>query len=93
MRQAEHQSVPLSSGNVLDKISKDLFIEFMSREQADPESVLLDIVNDMIDNRKYRAYTMSEEWVPFFTAMQKITKQICKKQGRLEKENKEVKGK
>lgn len=43
-------------------------------DQKDPEVILQDVVTDMIDNRKFRSYTQSEEWLPFFTAMNKIIK-------------------
>lgn len=59
---------------IQDRASKELFVEFMSKEQSDPEIALQDILNDMLDNRKYRAYTDPQEWLPFFTAMSKIVK-------------------
>lgn len=45
----------------------------------------------MLDNKKYRSYTQPDEWQPFFTAMQRIAKQISKKESRLEKDLKDYK--
>jgi|LauGreDrversion4_2_1035121.scaffolds.fasta_scaffold114386_2 hypothetical protein len=58
----------------------------MSKEQKEPDVILQEIVTDIVDNKKYRSYTHIEEWQPFFSAMNKIVKQIVKKQGGLEKE-------
>ena len=62
-------------------------------DQKDPEVVLQDVITEMLDTRKYRSYTNPEEWKPFFTAMNLIVKQICKKQTRLEKESSSFKDK
>lgn len=65
----------------------------MNRTQVDPEIVLQDIVNDILDNRKYRSYTDPEEWLPFFQGMANIVKQISKKNDKIEKESKQLKQK
>ena len=77
----------------MDRASKQVFVEFMSKDQRDPEVILQDVVNDMTDNKKFRSYTHTEEWMPFFTAMSKIVKQICKKHSKLEKESESYKRK
>jgi hypothetical protein len=51
----------------------------MTKDQKDPEIILQDVLLDILDNKKYRSYTNTEEWQPFFSAMAKLTKQICKK--------------
>jgi hypothetical protein len=59
---------------IVDRISKQVFIDFMTKDQSDPVVILQEIVSDMLDNKKYRSYTDSEEWQPFFAAMTKIVK-------------------
>lgn len=59
----------------------------MSQEQRDPEVVLQDIVDEMVDNHKYKSYLYHDEWLRFFTAMKKITDSIVKKQGKQEEED------
>ena len=59
---------------IVDRISKQVFIDFMTKDQSDPVVILQEIVSDMLDNKKYRSYTDSEEWQHFFAAMTKIVK-------------------
>jgi len=48
--------------------------------------VLQDIVDEMVDNQKYKSYLYHDEWMQFFFAMKKVIDQICKKTSRLEDE-------
>jgi len=40
---------------------------------------MADLIADMVDNRKYLNYTDPEEWDPFFSSMQNLVKQICRR--------------
>jgi hypothetical protein len=53
-------------------------------EQKDPEIVLQDIVDDILDNNKSSSYTRAGELEEFFKALKKITDQICKKVSKVE---------
>jgi len=48
-------------------------------------------VTDILDNKKYRSYTEAEEWLPFFTSLANLAKQITKKSNRLDKESESYK--
>jgi hypothetical protein len=61
-------------GVILDRASKEVFVNFMSREQDEPEMVMADLVDDMVSNKKYINYTDPDEWLPFFSSMQNLVK-------------------
>ena len=56
----------------------------MTTEQKDPEIVLQEIIDDMVDNRKFTSYKTTEEWSKFFTALKRIVDSICRKTLKLE---------
>ena len=89
---AHHKPSPVK-GIVLDRASKEVFINFMSREQDDPEIVMKDLVDDMVDNKKYINYTDPDEWLPFFSSMQNLVKQICRQSDLQQKNYKSLKSK
>ena len=58
----------------------------MTADQKDPDIILQEIVDDMVDNQKYKSYLYHEEWMRFFNAMKRIVDSICKKSSKLEDE-------
>jgi hypothetical protein len=51
---------------------------------SDPEKVLVDTINYMVESKKYQAYHDPEEWSPFFEAMQVLLGQIVAKTAKLD---------
>ena len=56
---------------VRDHASKEAILETMQKKQKEPEITLKDIIRDMEENKKYRAYTVNE-WPAFFKAARVI---------------------
>lgn len=56
---------------VRDHASKEAILETMQKTQKEPEITLMDIIRDMEENKKYRAYTVNE-WPAFFKAARVI---------------------
>lgn len=54
-------------------------MEYLTTEQKDPEIVLQDVLNDLLDNKKYLAYKEEGDLFQLIKAVKKITDSICKK--------------
>ncbi len=70
--------------DVKDRASKEVFVKYMQSQQDSPEIVLSDIINDMVDNKKYLSYTDHDEWGAFFLSMTSIVKQIVNRSDNLQ---------
>jgi len=56
----------------------------MKKEQKDPEVVLQDIIDDLIDNSNYKNYEKQADLLQFFKGMKTLVDQICKNVNLLE---------
>ena len=54
---------------------------------------MADLLDDMVDNKKYINYTDPDEWLPFFSSMQNLVKQICRQSDLQQKNYKSLKSK
>ena len=51
---------------------------------SDPEKVLADTINYLVESKKYQTYQDPDEWCPFFEAMQVLLGQIVGKTAKLD---------
>lgn len=70
-------------GYIKDKASKDAFLEALRQNQAQPQLILLDILQDIVQQRRYQHYA-PEEWTPFFIGFKTQIEKVCKKTDGLE---------
>ena len=88
MEEGDSQSPKLKYNK--NRASKDAFLKMLYTNHSEPQILLKDLIDDMLENKRFIDYDR-EDWPPFFRGFKHLSDVIVKKYDVIERDFKQAK--